>query len=125
MVSRRRNNFSSSTKDKAHDRSRGICECHRLDNWPYAICGRPLGPGDTFYEHICEEIICGRNDLENCAVLTKTCWKLRTSQNLTVIAKVKRRARRDRGIMREVQRPIIGSVASGWKKFMDGSWERR
>ena len=125
MTSRRRHNFTAATKDRAYVRSTGICECHRLPNWNQPICGRPLGPGNAFYEHIEEDAISGRNDLDNCAVLTKTCWRLRTQQNLATIAKSNRVRRRARGIGRERGQPMLGSKDSGWKKFMDGSWERR
>lgn len=121
-----RQNFSASTKEQAHKRSQGICECHRLPNWPYPKCGLKLCDGAIFYEHIDPDFFSSRNDLDNAAALTKTCWKLRTTQNLQAIAKSNRVRRKASGIKAELRsRPIIGTVASGWRHHFDGTWERR
>ncbi|MBN9053459.1 MAG: HNH endonuclease, partial [Rhizobiales bacterium] len=66
--------FSSSVKRTALERSAGICECHLIPHVFPDACGRPIGPGNTFYEHIDPEAISKRNDIENCAVLCRTCW---------------------------------------------------
>lgn len=92
-----RSEFSKQTKRAANDRSGGVCECHRCPGM--VPCGLPLGPGNTFYEHIVQCAISDDNSLENCAVLTKTCWKSKTAtQDLPVIAKTKRIRDRHRGI---------------------------
>ena len=126
MTSRRRNNFSASTKEQAYSRSGGVCECHRLPNWPHPICGLKLGEGNTFYEHVDPDFFSKRNDLDNAACLTKTCWMLRTTQNLRAIAKSNRVRRRSQGIKADLRsRPIVGTIASGWRQLFGGGWERR
>lgn len=109
-----RRNFSNPTKRQAFERSNGICECHRLPG--HKGCGRPVGPGNTWYEHINPDALGGLNDLDNCAVLTKTCGKARTfDHNIPTIAKSNRVRDRARGINRDSYRPLPGSKRSGIK----------
>lgn len=123
---RRRNEFTAATKREAYARSGGICECHRIPNWPHPICGAPLGDGNTFYEHIDPDAISSRNDLDNAAVLSKTCWSLKTNSiDKPTIAKANRVRDRAHGIRPENYPPLVGTVRSGWKHFMHGGWERR
>lgn len=95
----RRNEFSAETKRQAFARSNGICECHLIGHVFPQSCGRPLSEGNTFYEHIEPDRICGRNDLDNCAALTKTCWKIKTAvYDQRTIARVRKREDRAQGI---------------------------
>lgn len=113
MIRRPRNNFSSETKRSAHERSKGICECHMIPHVFEVFCGLPLGPGNTFYEHVNPDKISGRNDLDNAAVLSRTCWKHKTTTyDLPTIAKVKRNEDRARGIKPFQSRPMVGTFAS-------------
>lgn len=98
-MSFRRREFSKETKRLAFERSGGVCECH-LVPWLFPDpCGCALGDGNTFYEHIDPTRISDRNDLDNCAVLTKTCWRIKTAQHdLRVIARVRKREDRAHGI---------------------------
>lgn len=116
-----RHNFSSTTKRAARARSGGVCECRRLADagvpgFSAQGCGRPLGAGNTFYEHIDPDAISARNDLDNCAVLSKTCWRLKTaSYDLPIIARTARRRDRNDGIKAEHSRPLAGTRRSGIK----------
>lgn len=123
----RRNEFTSETKRLAYHRSKGICECHRIPNWPYPICGRPLGTGNINYDHIDPDYFCGGAELDNAAVLTKTCHALKTSLiDQPAIAKVKRVSDRARGIARTLKgRPLPGTRASGIKVSFNGAPEWR
>lgn len=115
----RRHEFSKETKRLAFDRSNGICECHLIPHVFKVACGRPLSPGNTFYEHIDPDAISHRNDLGNAAVLCKTCWSIKTnSYDKRVIAKSNRVQDAARGIRSTPYRPIPGSHASGIKKPM-------
>jgi hypothetical protein len=88
----RRREFSKATKREAFERSGGICECHLIPHVFPQPCGRPLGEGNTFYEHIEPSRISGRNDLSNCACLTRTCWRIKTAvYDQRIIARVRRR----------------------------------
>ncbi len=121
-----RRNFPASTKRAAYERSQGTCECHRLPHWPHPVCRAPLGQGNTFYEHIDPDAVGGNSDLANCAVLSKTCWRLKTAiLDLPLIAKANRVRDRARAIKPIRSRPLPGTFRSGWKHFMDGGWERR
>lgn len=96
---RHRANFTKETKRLAFERSGGICECHLIPHVFKVACGLKLSPGNTFYEHIDPDAISGRNDLANCATLTKTCWKIKTADyDLPAIAKSNRTRDRARGI---------------------------
>ena len=95
----RRNEFSAATKREAYARSGGICECHLIPHVFPQPCGRPVGEGNTWFEHIDPDRISGRNDLSNCAVLTKTCGRIKSATyDAQVIARVRRREDRSRGI---------------------------
>lgn len=121
MNRHQRRNFTSPTKREAFRRSNGICECHLIPHVFDVACGCPLGAGNTFYEHIDPDAICGRNDLDNCAALTKTCWNFKTNNHdKPVIARAKRRHDRFRGIRPNVSRPITGTIASGIKLRIGG-----
>ena len=116
-----RREFSKDVRREAHARSGGICECYRIVGVPGLIpggCGQPLGTGNTFYEHILPDNIEPRPVLENCAVLTKTCWKLKTKYDLPLIAKNNRVRDNDWGITKPSRMP--GSRQSKWKKRMSG-----
>ena len=92
--------FKAKTKNEAYDRSGGICECHRVPmlHRPEG-CGRGLGIGNQFYEHITPAKNKDDNSLSNCAVLSKTCWREKTAiYDLKVIAKTKRQRNLARGI---------------------------
>ena len=110
----RRHEFTSATKRAARERAGGVCECHRISGMP--PCGVHLQAGQTFYEHIDQDFICGDNSLENCAVLTKTCWSIKTNhQDKPRIAKVKRQMDLARDIEGPKFRPLAGTKASGIK----------
>lgn len=94
-----RKEFSADTKRQAFRRSQGICECHLIPHVFPEPCGRPLGEGNTFYEHIHPDRISGRNDLDNAACLTKTCWSIKTNTyDKPVIARVRKREDRSHNI---------------------------
>lgn len=95
----RRNEFSADTKRQAFARSRGVCECHLIPHVFPQPCGLRLSEGNTFFEHIDPDRISGRNDIDNAAVLTKTCWRIKTAvYDHRVIARVRKREDRSHGI---------------------------
>lgn len=129
--SRTRREFSSVIRREALDRSGGICECYLLarsgiPGFNRTGCGCKVGPGNIFYEHIQTEWHSQDNNLDNCAVLTKTCWIAKTNTyDKRVIAKTKRQADRAYGTKANSYPPIPGTKRSGWKNKMRGGWERR
>jgi 5-methylcytosine-specific restriction enzyme A len=98
----RRLEFTSATKRAAWDRANGVCECHRAYQLKRPSgCGQELSiRNGVYYEHIAQDAIAQDNSLENCAVLTKTCWREKTAMHdLPAIAKsnrVRDKARRIR-----------------------------
>lgn len=122
-MSFRRHEFTKQTKREAFARANGICECHRI---PYVFpepCGRPLVDGQIFYEHAEPDRISSRNDLDNCCVLTKTCWKIKSdTYDQVQIARVRRREDRARGIRNA---PVIpGNRLDPRKRKMNGMVKR-
>jgi hypothetical protein len=115
----RRREFPSPVKRAAYERSGGICECHRIPHVFSVACGCPLGEGNTFYEHIVEAALGGDATLDNCAVLTRTCWRFKTARNdQPRVAQAKRMQDRARGIRPKPFRPLPGSRHSPVKISM-------
>jgi hypothetical protein len=116
----RRNEFPASVKREALERSNGICECHLIPHVFKLACGLPLGTGNTFFEHINPDEIRKDNSLENCAALSKTCWRYKTDHHdLPIIAKAKRNFDSNNGIHRWRQR-LPGGRFDPIKKKMNG-----
>jgi hypothetical protein len=104
-----RREFPSPVKREAYRRSGGICECHLIPHVFDEPCGRPLGQGNTFYEHIICDGADGEPTLDNCACLTKTCWKYKTDHfDKPIVADTKRLTDRARGIKAKSFRPLPG-----------------
>ena len=124
---RSRLEFTAETKRHAFARSRGICECHLIP-WlrrPKG-CGVRLVAGAIFYEHVIQDAIRPDNSIDNAAVLTRTCWREKTTRvDLPTIAKTKRAYDRHIGAQATPRDLIVGSRASGWKHHMAGGWSRR
>ncbi len=113
-------NFTAVTKRNAFDRSRGICECY-LVPWlsrPQG-CGVKLVAGAIFYEHIIPDNIRPDNSLNNCAALTKTCWRKKTDNyDRKIIAKSNHSRDRNRGI--RARSTFACSRDSDYRKKING-----
>lgn len=120
---RLRRGFDRLTMRDAYDRSGGVCECHRVPQLPTSGfgCGVSLNVGSTFYEHIVCRELGGDNSVDNCAVLTRTCWRLKTdTYDIPVIAEAKRRADSHRGIRIPSRTPLPGGRDDPRKRTMSG-----
>jgi len=118
--------FTAPTKRAAFRRSGGACEAHRVPMLPAPECKAALTPGNIFYEHIRPDALAGANDLDNCACLCKTHWRLKTiSYDLPVIAKNNRQRDRARGIKPQNFRPLPGTKRSGIAIPLNGSPRNR
>ncbi len=124
---RLRRDFSPDTKRAARERAGGTCECHRVPQLMAILkgkpCGCPLGAGDTFYEHITPRELGGGNDLSNCAILVRTCWRLKTDLfDLPTIADANRQEDRQSGIggPGRGRHPMRGGRNSDESRGMDG-----
>lgn len=121
-MSNARHEFDSPTKRQAHARAGGICECHLIPHVFAHACGLPLGDGNTFYEHIDPDRICARNDLSNCAVLTRNCWRFKTDHyDLPIIAKNDRQCDGARGIKDRWRKKLPGGRDDPYKMKLDNA----
>ncbi len=76
-------------------------------------------------EHVIPLAIGGKDDLTNMQPAHVTCHRAKTSREATMIAKVKRVAKKHAGKFRPPRRIVPGSKASPWKKRLDGTVEWR
>lgn len=83
-----RQEFPAKVKERAYERCNGKCEG----------CGAPLQKGRFTYDHRIPDALGGEPTLDNCQVLGWCCDKPKTAGDQTVIAKVKRIRRRERGV---------------------------
>jgi len=112
----KRQEFTTSVKEAAFERSGGICECG---------CKLPI-QGRPDYDHYPKPAaLGGPGTLDNCRVLDRKCHaKITREKDIPAIAKGKRIVRKSRNTWTR-SRPMPGSRASGWRRKMDGTTERR
>ena len=101
--------FSNKIKAAAAMRASGACEG----------CGRRLLTGDFHYDHIVPDALDGKPTLDNCAVLCRSCHKLKTTvEDVPRIAKAKRNFNKARGIRKPSR--FQASRNSKFKKKISG-----
>lgn len=89
------------------------------------MCFQPTGMRDVDFDHHIPLEIGGDDTEANLRPLCRPCHRLKTNGDLTDIARAKRRHARHHGLKAPSPRPIPGSRASGLRKRMDGTVERR
>ena len=110
-----RQEFSKAVRLAAWNRCGGKCE----------VCTARLFPGKFRYDHDKPDTFGGEPTLENCVVRCWSCDKEKTyKQDIPAIAKSNRVRSKHLGLKTK-SRAIPGSKRSGWKRKMDGTWERR
>lgn len=89
-------------------------------------CGCPLNVRTgTIYEHVIPDGLGGEPTLENCKVHCRTCADVKTfTEDNPRMAKADRVLKKNFGLEPK-GRPMPGSRASGLRKRMDGTVERR
>jgi 5-methylcytosine-specific restriction endonuclease McrA len=108
--------FDRKTKRDAFLRAGGKCE----------RCTAKLFPGNVEFDHALPCALGGDNSLANCVCLCRTCHRtLKTPEDIRRIRKADRQQSRNLGIRKAKGRPMPGSRASGLRKRMDGTVERR
>lgn len=116
----RRREFPNPVKRAAYARSNGNCECHRLSGIPGLVkggCKRPLGIGNTFYEHVNPDANGGAPTLQNCAVLSKTCWAAKTrAYDRPLVAKTNRLGDMQAGIRTGASGIKLPCGRDDWRK---------
>lgn len=109
---------SLSTKQRAAIFLAGDGCCH--------LCGGKITPGQAWeVEHIIPLAMGGDDEGDNLRPAHAKCHRAKTSEDLTAVAKAKRREAKHRGWKAASKRPMPGSRASGWKQKMSGEWVRR
>lgn len=109
-----RHEFPAKIKAAAALRANGKCE----------ECTRRLLTGDFHYDHVIPDALGGEPTLENCAVLCRSCHRIKTgSGDIPRIAKAARNYRKARGI----RKPSTFSCSrnSPFKKKITGEVVRR
>lgn len=113
--------FTTATQRQALARSKGICECHLIPHVFKVFCGLPLGNANTFFEHINPDGLRKDNSLENCCVLTRTCWSYKTHRyDQPVVARAKRISDKFNGIRNPWRQQFQGNRGSRLKKKLSG-----
>lgn len=112
-----RDEFPRSVKEAAYERSGGRCEC----GCGFKIRGTPI------YDHYpVPASFGGPGTLENCRVLDPKCnHRITYKVDIPKIAKAKRIRDKQLGLRSRKSRPMPGSRASGFRRRMDGTTERR
>lgn len=110
-----RQEFSRKVKAAAFLRADGWCE----------LCPTKLAPGKFQYHHIKEANDGGEPTLANCLVVCTACHVPLTAVYVKETRKAERQRDRHIGAFPKSKRPMPGSRASGLRKRMDGTVERR
>lgn len=110
-----RREFSRKVRAAAFLRANGCCES----------CGAKLKVGEGEVDHILPDALGGEPTLENAQVLCRVCHKPKTAEDVRRIRKADRQRDKLSGAYKPRSRPIPGSKASGWRRRMDGTVERR
>lgn len=90
-----------------------------------ANCGHWLYGKPPVYDHKIALINGGENRESNLWPLHPHCHKIKTAFDLAEKARVSELRKKHHGIKRRQSRPLLGTIASGWKKHMAGGWSRR
>jgi hypothetical protein len=123
-----RSEFPRAVRELAWERSQGICEglvwftdVYTQERLPRR-CGAPVDVGCFHFDHrVPDWIGPNRNTLENCQVLCLTCHTIKTKDDLTTIAKIKR----IRKGPHQSRHPLPGGRSSELKKTLRGKVVRR
>jgi 5-methylcytosine-specific restriction endonuclease McrA len=108
-------------------RKLAFARCCKPDGIPKCEnCGNPLRSGNVEYEHIVPAGLGGGPTLENCGVWCRVpCSKQKTfGEDLPRMQKADRVLKASFGL-KPKKRPMPGSKASGIRRRMDGTVERR
>lgn len=89
------------------------------------ICGEKIQVGQAWDEHINPLWLDGDNSASNRAPAHEKCARQKSADETSVRAKIRRVAEKHFGPRKAKTRPMPGSKASGLRKRMNGTVERR
>lgn len=97
------------------ERAGGIC----------GLTGRKIMPGDAYdFDHIVALANGGEHREANLRPVLRDAHRAKTAEDVAEKARVDRKRKKHLG-MREPRAILPGSRRSGWKRKIDGTWERR
>jgi 5-methylcytosine-specific restriction endonuclease McrA len=111
----KRSHLSRACRMRVFERADGLC----------CLCGLPIACKAWVCEHMKPLWLGGVDDETNLGPAHERCAASKTKTEAPVRAKVWRVRQKHLGIRKRQRRPMMGTVASGWRKRMDGTVERR
>lgn len=89
-------------------------------------CGIKMNPAADRWEadHVILHVYDGTDDAANLQPLCYVCHREKSGKDKSFIAKGQRQSDSVYGVKRS-KRPMMGSIASGWKKTFSNGWVRR
>ena len=100
----------------------------RVFTFECPVCRRPdylWRDTDSQVDHIVALVNGGENRENNLQIICGSCHKAKTATDVAEKAVVARKRKKALGIKAKPKRPLMGTVASGWRRRMDGTVERR
>lgn len=117
-----RKEFPAKVKVAAYERSGGLCEAVHDGQ----RCNARLTVGKFAYDHVLPDALGGEPVLSNIEAICKPCHAAKTfKQDVPAISRAVRLNKAHVGAKQKSPRPMPGSKASGLRKRMDGTVERR
>lgn len=112
----KRKSLSRKQRAAMFEKSGGTC----------CLCSLPIDPeGRWRAEHVKPLWLGGTNAKRNLGPAHVACAIAKDKREAPVRAKMKRQRKKNRGWRKPQLRPMIGTIASGWKRRFDGTLERR
>jgi 5-methylcytosine-specific restriction endonuclease McrA len=88
--------------------------------------GVKIMPGDDWdCDHIIALANGGRHAEDNLAPILRLPHRAKTKEDRKIQSRIYKVRKRHLGLAKPKGRPMPGTKASGWKRKLDGSWERR
>lgn len=95
----------------------------------HGICyrsGAKIGPGDKWdCDHIIALANGGRHAEDNLAPILTVPHREKTKEDRRIQSRIYKVKKRHLGLAKPKGRPMLGSKASGWKRKLNGKWEKR
>jgi 5-methylcytosine-specific restriction enzyme A len=89
------------------------------------LCGSPIATKLWVCEHLTPLAMGGADDESNMGPAHECCADEKTCREALIRAKVYRQRQKHIGVKKRQARPMMGTVASGWKRTFSNGWVRR
>lgn len=111
----RRKKFSKRQRELLFSQHRARC----------CLCGERINDHRWIREHVKPLWLGGADHESNMGPAHISCAREKTRSESTVRAKMIRQRKKHLGLRKPQRRPMMGTVASGWRRRFDGTVERR